>query len=41
MQTIEKGYRGLELLVQLNLDRFFVLGALAGALFLASYVGTL
>ena len=41
MQTLEKGYRGLELLVQLNLDRLFVLGALSGALFLAAYVGTL
>ena len=40
MQTIERGYRGLELLVRLNTDRLFVLGALAGALFFAAYIGT-
>lgn len=40
MQTIQRGYRGLELLVQLNLDRVFVLVALSGALFLAAYIST-
>lgn len=41
MQTIQSGYRGLELLVELNLDRVFVLLALVGALLLGSYVGSL
>ena len=40
MQTIQRGYRGLGLLVEINLDRLLVLGALAGALFLAAYIGT-
>ena len=40
MQTIQRGYRGLELLVEINLDRLLVIGALSGALFLASYIGT-
>lgn len=40
MQTITKGYRGLELLVELNLDRFVVPLVLGGALFLAAYLGT-
>ncbi|MEQ9038668.1 MAG: hypothetical protein RIE24_09970 [Silicimonas sp.] len=39
MHTIQKGFRGLELLVELNLDRFFVLAALAGAIFFAAYIG--
>lgn len=38
MQTIERGYRGLELLVELNLDRVFVLAALSGAIFLGAYL---
>lgn len=41
MQTIQSGYRGLELLIELNLDRVFVLLALAGALLLGSYIGSL
>lgn len=39
MQTIQRGYRGLELLVEMNLDRFFVLAALSGALFFAAFLG--
>lgn len=41
MQTIQKSYNGLKLLVTLNLDRVFVLTATAGALFLAAYIGSL
>lgn len=41
MQTIEKSYRGLAFLVELNLDRLFTTLALGGALFLASYISTL
>ena len=40
MQTIHRGYRGLGLLFELNLDRFFVVAALAGAIFLGAYFGT-
>ena len=40
MHTIQRGYRGLELLVEINLDRLLVLIALCGALFLAAYIGT-
>ena len=39
MQTIQSGYRGLGLLVEINLDRLMVLSALAGALYLAAYIG--
>lgn len=39
MQMLQSGYRGLELLVYLNLDRFAAIFALASALFLAAYVG--
>ncbi len=39
MQMLQTGYRGLELLVYLNLDRFAAVIALALALFLASYIG--
>ena len=39
MQMLQSGYRGLELLVQLNLDRFAAVIALASALFLAAYIG--
>ena len=39
MQVLEKGYKGLELLVELNLDRMIALLALTGALFLAAYIG--
>lgn len=40
MQTINRSLKGLELLVELNLDRVFVMAALLGALFLAAYIGT-
>ena len=38
MAVLRNGYRGLELLVQLNLDRVFVGLAMGGALYLAAYV---
>lgn len=38
MAVLRNGYRGLHLLVQLNLDRFFVGFALGGALYLAAYI---
>ncbi len=38
MAVLRKGYRGLELLVELNLDRVFVGLAMGGALYLAAYV---
>lgn len=40
MQKLQKGFRGLELLVELNFDYVFVMLALSGALFLAAYIGT-
>lgn len=39
MQRLQSGYRGLELLVELNLDRALFCCALGGALFLAAYLG--
>lgn len=41
MQMLQTGYRGLELLVELNLDRFAAIIALSSALFLAAYIGHL
>ncbi len=41
MTTLRRGYRGLGLLVELNLDRFAVILALGAALFLAAYIGSL
>ena len=41
MAVLKKGYRGLELIVQLNLDRLFVGLALGGALYLAAYLASL
>ena len=41
MALLRKSYNGLELLVELNFDRFVVTLALGGALFLASFIGTL
>lgn len=41
MQAIQRGFKGLELLVELNLDRMISLLALGGALFLAAYIGAL
>ena len=40
MTTFRRGYRGLELLFELNLDRFAAIFALGGALFLAAYLGS-
>lgn len=40
MQTFNKGYRGLSLLMGLNLDRFMVLGALATALMFGTFVAS-
>lgn len=40
MQTLQKGYRGLGLLVELNRDPALVLLALTGALLLGAYLGT-
>lgn len=41
MQTISRGYRGLSLLVDLNLDRFLMVGALTAALIVGGLVGSL
>jgi hypothetical protein len=41
MQTLGSGYRGLSLLVGLNLDRLMVLAALSTALMLGSFVASL
>jgi hypothetical protein len=41
MQTLQKGYKGLELLVEVNLDRFLIPLALTAALFLGAYIGSL
>ncbi len=39
MQTIQKSYRGLSLLVELNWDRLLFLGTISMALMLAAYLG--
>lgn len=41
MAVLKKSYRGLELLVHLNLDRVVATLALGGALYLAAYLITL
>lgn len=41
MHTIENGYRGLSLLMLLNLDRVLYILALAGALALGAWIGSL
>ena len=41
MVVLKKGFRGLELLVQLTLDRVLVGLALGGALFLAAYLSSI
>ncbi|MCZ4351475.1 hypothetical protein O4H61_03010 [Roseovarius aestuarii] len=38
MQNITGGYRGLGLLVDLNVDRLIYLGAIAAGLFGAAYI---
>lgn len=39
MQILQSGYRGFELLVELNFDRVIALAALGGALLLGAYIG--
>ena len=41
MDAIEDGYRGLSLLVDLNLDRLLYFATIGGALLLGGYVGSL
>jgi hypothetical protein len=41
MQTIQNGYRGLSMLVDLNLDRFLTIGTLLAALLVGGYIGSL
>lgn len=41
MHTIQNSYRGLSLLMDLNLDRLIFVGAIAAALAAAAFVGTL
>ena len=41
MRTISDGYRGLSLLVDLNLDRFLMVGTLAIALVIGGLIGSL
>jgi hypothetical protein len=41
MQTIENGYRGLTLLVDLNWDRLLYLATIAAALGAGAYIGSL
>lgn len=41
MQTIQAGYRGLSLLVNLNWDKLFYLGTLVLALLAGGLIGTL
>lgn len=40
MQAIERGYRGVRLLVSLNADLFYSVAALAGSLALAAWIAT-
>ncbi len=40
MQTLQHGYRGMSLLVQINADRIFAIAALAAALFAGAYFGS-
>ena len=41
MHTIESGYRGLSLLVDLNWDRLLYLATIAAALGAGAYIGSL
>lgn len=41
MQTLQNGYSGLSLLVNLNLDRFMFLFALGAALLAGGFLGSL
>ena len=40
MRLLQRGYKGMELLVELNLDRIIALMVLFGALGFAAFVGT-
>ena len=41
MHTLHAGYRGLGLLVMINLDRLLSVLAIAGALYLGAFLGSL
>lgn len=41
MELVHNGYRGLELLVDLNWDRLFYVATIAGALCAGAFVGTM
>lgn len=40
MQLLQKGYRGLGLLVEMNLDRFIILLAICAAICFGAYFGS-
>ena len=40
MRLLQRGYKGMELLVELNFDRIVALMVLFAALFFAAFVGT-
>ena len=40
MQMLEKGYKGLGLLVEVNLDRFIFPVAICAAICLGAYIGS-
>lgn len=41
MQTLTTGYRGLSLLVDVNIDRIMYIATIGGAMFLAGYMSTM
>jgi len=41
MQAIQKSYRGISLLVDLNWDRLLYIATIVGALMLGAFVGSL
>ncbi len=41
MQTLQDGYRGLNLLFTINMDRLLFLAAIPAALYLGAYLGSL
>ena len=41
MQTLQKSYRGLGLLMELNWDRILYLMTVLGALWLGAFIGSL
>lgn len=40
MQTLQRGYKGMSLLVQINADRLVAVGVLIGALYVGAYFGS-